>query len=59
MQKNIKKYLLLEQLEERIFLDANPIAAVEPIDPAAEPTVELIPISPPQGEPQDAVSKPA
>ncbi len=56
MQKNIKKYLLLEQLEERIFLDANPIAAVEPLDPIADPTVVLIPINPPQVEPQDSVA---
>jgi fimbrial isopeptide formation D2 family protein/uncharacterized repeat protein (TIGR01451 family) len=27
MKKAIKKYILLEQLEERIFLDANPVAA--------------------------------
>ena len=56
MQKNIKKYLLLEQLEERIFLDANPIAAVEGVDPITDPTVELAPIIPPQVEPQDSVA---
>jgi len=32
MKKTIKKHLLLEQLEERVFFDANPIAAVEPVD---------------------------
>ncbi len=54
MQKNIKKHLLLEQLEERIFLDANPIAAVDSVESTADPTVVLIPINPPQVEPQDS-----
>ncbi|MEE4164449.1 MAG: hypothetical protein V2I35_00520, partial [Desulfocapsaceae bacterium] len=43
MKKSLKKYLLLEQLEERIFLDANPVAALDPVDPvdtAADPAGE-------------------
>ncbi len=36
MKKKIKKHLLLEQLEERVFLDANPIAAAEPVDVAPD-----------------------
>ena len=54
MKKSFKKYLLLEQLEERIFLDANPVAAIDPVDlvdSATDPAAELIPdqpILPPQ-----------
>ena len=54
MKKSFKKFLLLEQLEERIFLDANPVAAldsVDPIDPVTDPAAELItnqPVLPPQ-----------
>ena len=49
MKKSFKKYLLLEQLEERIFLDANPVAAldpVDPVDPVTDPAAELIPNQP-------------
>ena len=54
MKKSFKKYLLLEQLEERIFLDANPVAAldsVDPLDSTIDPAAELItdqPVLPPQ-----------
>ncbi|HHD63624.1 MAG TPA: LEPR-XLL domain-containing protein, partial [Desulfobulbaceae bacterium] len=36
MKKKIKRHLLLEQLEDRIFLSASPLAAVGPADHVAE-----------------------
>jgi len=56
MNKKLKQYLLLEQLEERIFLDANPLAAVDPIEPATDPGVKLIPIPSPASISQDSPS---
>ncbi len=49
MKKSLKKYLLLEQLEERIFLDANPVAALDPVEPfdtAVDPAGDLNPTQP-------------
>ena len=46
MEQKRKKNLLLEQLEERIFLDANPMAAVvDPVDPVEhliDPVIEPV-----------------
>ncbi|BCL63076.1 hypothetical protein DGMP_37690 [Desulfomarina profundi] len=46
MEQKRKKNLLLEQLEERIFLDANPMAAVvdpvDPVDHLIDPVIEPV-----------------
>jgi fimbrial isopeptide formation D2 family protein/uncharacterized repeat protein (TIGR01451 family) len=69
MQRKRKQHLLLEQLEERIFLDANPVAAmaVEPdamlLEPetATEPppakSAEPAPTSQPREEQEDSVEQ--
>jgi large repetitive protein len=42
-----KRHLLLEQLEERIFLDANPLAVLT-VEPHAEPVVATEPVLAPE-----------
>ncbi|WP_457575647.1 SdrD B-like domain-containing protein [Desulfomarina sp.] len=46
MEQKRKNFLLLEQLEERIFLDANPVAAVvdstDPVDHSIDPVIEPV-----------------
>ncbi len=60
MEQKQKKYLLLEQLEERIFLDANPVAAVvdpvDPVDHLTDPVIESVSVMSTSPGEQESIS---
>ncbi|MCF6186832.1 MAG: LEPR-XLL domain-containing protein [Desulfobulbaceae bacterium] len=50
ISKSFKTSLLLEQLENRIFLDANPLAAVDTVDQVEQPLDQPLPVLDHAGE---------